>query len=64
VFTDAAKYVLDGSSPYERATYRYTPLLAYMMLPNLTWFRAFGKVLFVLCDLIAGFLIHRLMHPR
>ncbi|KAL4892848.1 PIG-M-domain-containing protein [Aspergillus ambiguus] len=60
VFTDAARYVARGASPYARDTYRYTPLLAWMLLPT-TWavpgFFAFGKVLFALSDVLAGWLI-------
>ena len=37
VITEAARYVLDGQSPYKRHTYRYSPILAYMMLFN-HWF--------------------------
>lgn len=59
VFTDAARYASHGSSPYDRETYRYTPLLAWMLWPttwSTTWF-VFGKVLFATGDIIAGWLI-------
>jgi GPI mannosyltransferase 1 subunit M len=59
VFTDAARFVSRGGSPYDRETYRYTPLLAWMLLPTTwssTWF-SFGKVLFAFSDIVAGWLI-------
>ena len=60
VFTDAARYVSLGLSPYQRETYRYTPLLAWLLLPTTwlgpAWF-SFGKVLFALADILAGYLI-------
>lgn len=60
VFTDAARYVSRGLSPYERETYRYTPLLAWILLPTArpgaAWF-SFGKVLFATADILAGWLI-------
>ncbi len=60
VFTDAARYVSRGLSPYERETYRYTPLLAWTLLPTAwpgaVWF-SFGKFLFATADIIAGWLI-------
>ncbi|KAI4197532.1 MAG: hypothetical protein LQ350_005847 [Teloschistes chrysophthalmus] len=60
VFTDAARYVSRGLSPYDRETYRYTPLLAWILLPTAwpgaLWF-SFGKILFALSDIVAGWLI-------
>lgn len=63
VFTDAARFVSRGESPYERATYRYTPMLAWMLLPttwSYTWF-SFGKLLFAIADIVAGWLIVRVL---
>ena len=57
VFSDAARYIINGTSPYRRATYRYTPLLAYLMTPNSSLHPSFGKIFFSLCDLIVGWLI-------
>lgn len=59
VFTDAALFTAYGHSPYDRETYRYTPLLAWLLLPtswSKTWF-CFGKVLFAVGDIVAGWLI-------
>ncbi|KAK8170778.1 GPI mannosyltransferase [Phyllosticta citrichinensis] len=58
VFTDATRFVAQGTSPYRRDTYRYTPLLAWLIYPT-TWpqFFSFGKALFALGDIIAGYLI-------
>ncbi|OXV12004.1 hypothetical protein Egran_00235 [Elaphomyces granulatus] len=68
VFTDAARFVSRGSSPYARDTYRYTPLLAWILLPTSwtgpwglhLWF-SFGKAFFAVADLVAGWLIMRVL---
>lgn len=59
VFTDAARYAAHSQSPYDRETYRYTPLLAWMLLPttwSTVWF-SFGKAVFAVGDIVAGWLI-------
>jgi phosphatidylinositol glycan class M len=50
VFSDAAEYVAGGQSPYERSTYRYPPIIALLLVPNV-WFPSFGKVVFSLADI-------------
>ncbi|PWY77019.1 hypothetical protein BO70DRAFT_388400 [Aspergillus heteromorphus CBS 117.55] len=67
VFTDASHYTRQGLSPYARDTYRYTPLLAWLLLPTsltipsspllTTLLFSSGKILFLLSDLLAGWLI-------
>lgn len=62
VFSDAACYVYNGQSPYLRETYRYTPLLAWFLLPNnWNYFSSYGKVLFMICDLVTGIFIMKLL---
>ncbi|TVY34764.1 GPI mannosyltransferase, partial [Lachnellula subtilissima] len=61
VFTSAASLVTQHRSPYDRDTYRYTPLLAWLLVPTTStwwWFNfSFGKVLFAVGDIVAGWLI-------
>ncbi|KAK8043534.1 gpi mannosyltransferase [Apiospora rasikravindrae] len=80
VFTDAARFTfsspssssvsgfLPQGSPYDRETYRYTPLLAYLLWPTtpaaaaslpgprVLW-ASWGKILFAGADLAAGWLL-------
>ncbi len=57
VYTDAARFVAGGRSPYERSTYRYSPLLAFLMVPNVVMHKAWGKHLFCAADLLAARLV-------
>ena len=59
VFTDASKM----DNPYSRSTYRYTPLLAWILYPE-RFIPMFGKLLFCTCDLLVGMLMYRLMKSQ
>ncbi|CCM04724.1 uncharacterized protein FIBRA_06912 [Fibroporia radiculosa] len=77
VFSDAAHFVLHPVSdnnaqgpigawltvgtPYTRATYRYTPLLALLLAPNEWLHASFGKCFFAGCDILAGILMYRML---
>jgi phosphatidylinositol glycan class M len=66
VFTDASRYLATNNSPYDRATYRYTPLLAWLLYPTTwggLWFE-FGKGLFAAGDVVTGWLIFRILRGR
>lgn len=52
VFTDAARHVYNGDSPFKRHTYRYSPIIAYLMIPNIVLGRNFGKILFSAFDIL------------
>ncbi|USP82475.1 glycosyltransferase family 50 protein [Curvularia clavata] len=64
VFTDAARYISRGQPPYARDTYRYTPLLAWLIYPTVWsgkfWF-SFGKVLFAVGDVATGWMMFRIL---
>ncbi|CAG8566978.1 1756_t:CDS:2 [Acaulospora colombiana] len=64
VFSDAARFVTLGESPYKRPTYRYTPLLAYLLTPNIYIHKSFGKIVFALADIVVGVLIHKILCLR
>jgi len=65
VFTDAARFVHLGQSPYQRETYRYTPLLAWLLVPT-AWPGCFawGKALFALGDILAGWIMILILRGR
>lgn len=61
VFSDGARHVTQGNSPFLRDTYRYTPLLAILLAPNIYFFYSFGKVVFIICDVLCGVLIREIL---
>ncbi|KAL3724561.1 hypothetical protein ACJRO7_029694 [Eucalyptus globulus] len=61
VFSDAADLMALGKSPYERTTYRYSPLLAFLLLPNTFLHRSWGKFLFSASDLLVGVFIYTIL---
>ena len=64
VFSDGARHVTQGNSPFLRDTYRYTPLLAILLSPNIYFFYSFGKVVFIICDVFCGVLIREILRLR
>ncbi|CAH1992290.1 unnamed protein product [Acanthoscelides obtectus] len=61
VFTDAARHVAFGGSPYDRSTYRYSPIIALLLIPNITIHPSYGKLLFSLIDILVALLIRAIV---
>uniref|UniRef100_A0A0N4ZSS9 GPI alpha-1,4-mannosyltransferase I, catalytic subunit n=1 Tax=Parastrongyloides trichosuri TaxID=131310 RepID=A0A0N4ZSS9_PARTI len=59
VFTDAAKHVSNGESPFMRTTYRYTPSLAWLLLPCVK-LPNFGKFLFAGTDILLAYTLYKI----
>ncbi|XP_054812596.1 GPI mannosyltransferase 1 isoform X1 [Prosopis cineraria] len=64
VFSDAASYMASGDSPYKRTTYRYSPLLAFLLIPNSIIHRSWGKFLFSASDILVGYFIYYILKQR
>lgn len=60
VYSDAAANVYHGQSAFDRHTYRYTPLLAWLLVPNEIIGGWWGKALFSAAGILSGLLIYRL----
>lgn len=61
VFTDAARHVVEQRSPFERHTYRYSPFLAWLLIPNVILHKDFGKVFFSVVDILIAILIRNIL---
>lgn len=61
VFVDGARHVSQGRSPYLRETYRYSPLLAVLLVPGVLLHPVYGKVLFAAADVLVGRYVHRIV---
>lgn len=61
VYADAGEYVHNNQSPYNRATYRYTPLLAYICTLNITIHYDVGKIIFCLFDILCSIVITKII---
>ncbi|KAG6791146.1 hypothetical protein POTOM_000258 [Populus tomentosa] len=64
VFSDAASLMANGESPYKRTTYRYSPLLAFLLTPNSFIHRSWGKFIFSAADLFVGSFIQYILKKR
>ncbi|KAK7256951.1 hypothetical protein RIF29_30571 [Crotalaria pallida] len=64
VFSDAASLMASGDSPYKRTTYRYSPLLALLLLPNSFIHSSWGKFLFSASDILVGYFIYYILKLR
>ena len=63
VFTNASRHIYEGGTAFDEQTdnatkYRYTPLLAWMLQPNIFLFSEFGKILFITIDIMGAYLLH------
>lgn len=54
---DARRYMVIGISPYQRITYRYSPVVAASLIPNVSSQFCFGKLCFVVGDFLTGRLV-------
>ena len=61
VFTDASNTTLNRGTPYDVPTYKYTPLLALFLLPNITFHVLFGKILFCVFDIMVAGVLQKIM---
>lgn len=61
VVTDGARNIIEGRSPFQRHTYRYSPILAYLQLANIILHPVLGKLIYVLFDVLVAILINKIV---
>ena len=61
VVSDGARHLFSSEGPYKRETYRYSPILAIMMIPNLYIHYEISKVVMSIIDVWIGKLIEDLL---
>ncbi|KAK1326745.1 GPI mannosyltransferase 1 [Acorus calamus] len=64
VFSDGAALVAMKESPFGRSTYRYSPILAYLLVPNSVVHPSWGKLIFSAADLLVGVFINSILKLR
>lgn len=64
VLTDGARNIFKGYSPYQRHTYRYSPILAYLQLSNIIIHPVMGKLIYILFDLLVAILINNIVRKE
>ncbi|GET90804.1 mannosyltransferase, putative [Leishmania tarentolae] len=61
IVVDGARELLHGGTPFDRTTYRYTPLLAVLAIPAVLIANPLGKVVFTLSDLGAAYYCYHML---
>ncbi|AAZ11892.1 mannosyltransferase [Trypanosoma brucei brucei TREU927] len=54
IVVDGARHMWNGGSPFDRTTFRYTPLLAALVMPSIWIANPMGKLIFASSDLGAA----------
>ena len=54
VLKDGARALMQGGSPFQRATYRYSPLVSYPLLLDVTTGLPVAKLVFCVFDVLLG----------
>lgn len=64
IVVDGARSIVAGRCPFERATYRYTPLLGVLMIPSVLIHDVVGKLVFAASDIITMYLCDTVLQRR